>query len=283
MGNYFASNSCHTSPHHLLTVYRGREIGRLSRKFLLILSARGQASSHFIDPMLSVPPFRLGFPDGKKLSNYVLPWRRTNHRGRHCCGYQGDGEVFNRTRKHSSSQNHGRNEAYPRNSPSVASAETTTMSNHLDGDGPEATVRVERGDHAAEMSRICSALIEAVKYAASAKQAALLFDYIKSFSTRSLEAYRKLQKTWVTDISPRVDNILGFVEPYRDPYGVKGDWEGAVCISGPHMTSKFRTLVDGSAKFIRMLPWAVPGENDGKGSLEASLFRAPNFTVIHCR
>lgn len=160
MGNYFASNSCHTSPHHLLTVYRGREIGRLSRKFLLILSARGQASSHFIDPMLSVPPFRLGFPDGKNLSNYVLPWRRTDHRGRHCCGYQADGEVFNRTRKHSSSQNHGRNEAYLRNSPSVASAETTTMSNHLDGDGLEATVRVERGDHAAEMSRICSALIE---------------------------------------------------------------------------------------------------------------------------
>lgn len=164
-----------------------------------------------------------------------------------------------------------------------ASAETTTMSNHLDGDGLEATVRVERGDHAAEMSRICSALIEAVKYAASDKQAALLFDYIESFSTRSLEAYRKLQKTWVTDISPRVDNILGFVEPYRDPYGVKGDWEGAVCISGPDMTSKLKALVDGSAKFIRMLPWAVPGENDGKGSLEASLFRAPNFTIIHCR
>lgn len=43
MGNYFASNSCYTSPHHLLTVYRGREIGRLSRTSLLMLCAELQA------------------------------------------------------------------------------------------------------------------------------------------------------------------------------------------------------------------------------------------------
>lgn len=40
MGNYFASNSCHISPHHFLTAYRGRETGRLSRMFLLMLSGR---------------------------------------------------------------------------------------------------------------------------------------------------------------------------------------------------------------------------------------------------
>ena len=164
-----------------------------------------------------------------------------------------------------------------------ASAEINTMINHLDGDGLEATVRVELGDHAAEMSRICSAFTEAVKYAASDKQAALLFDYIENFSTGSLEADRKSQKTWVADISPRVDNILGFVEPYRDPYGVRGEWEGAVCISGPDLTSMMKALVDGSAKFIRMLPWAVPGENDGKGPLEASPFQAPDFTIVHFR
>lgn len=44
MGNYFASSPCHTSSNHLLTVYRRREIGRLSRTFLLMLSVRWQAS-----------------------------------------------------------------------------------------------------------------------------------------------------------------------------------------------------------------------------------------------
>jgi dipeptidyl-peptidase III len=105
-------------------------------------------------------------------------------------------------------------------------------------------------------------------------------DYIESFSTGSLEAYRKSQETWVTDVSPRVENILGFVEPCRDPYSVRAEWEGVVCISDPDETSKLKALVDGSSKFICMLPWAVPGENDGKGPFEASLFQAPDFTIV---
>lgn len=96
-------------------------------------------------------------------------------------------------------------------------------------------------------------------------------------------AYRMSQKTWVTDISPRVENILGFVEPYRDPYGVRAEWEGVICISDPDETSRLKELVDNSTRFIRMLPWAVPGENDGKGPFEANCFQAPNFTIVHGR
>ncbi|TFB00581.1 putative dipeptidyl peptidase 3 [Trichoderma ghanense] len=98
---------------------------------------------------------------------------------------------------------------------------------------------------------------------------------------RSSMAYRMSQKTWVTDISPRVENILGFVEPYRDPYGVRAEWEGVICISDPDETSRLKELVDNSTRFIRMLPWAVPGENDGKGPFEANCFQAPNFTIVH--
>lgn len=87
----------------------------------------------------------------------------------------------------------------------------------------------------------------------------------------------------MTDISPRVENILGFVEPYRDLYGVRGECEGAVCISDLDVTRKLKALVDGSTKFIHMLPWAVPDENDGKGPFEASLFQAHDFTIVHCR
>ncbi|KAL9103559.1 MAG: hypothetical protein Q9163_001397 [Psora crenata] len=86
------------------------------------------------------------------------------------------------------------------------------------------------------MLQRCPALNEAVKYAASTEQITLLSDYVESFSTGSLEAYRKSQKTWVTVISPRLENILGFVEPYRDPYGVRAEWEGAVRISDPGET-----------------------------------------------
>ena len=133
------------------------------------------------------------------------------------------------------------------------------------------------------MGEICSALTEASKYTANEKQTALLQKYNESFQTGSMKAYREAQKIWVSDVSPRVENILGFVEPYRDPYGVRAEWEGAVCISDPDETSKLKALVDNSTKFIRMLPWAVPGVNDGKGPFEANLFQAPDFTIVHCR
>lgn len=238
------------------------------------------AVEKIIDPMLSVPPFSLGFPDGNNQSNYYPGEERITK--------EDIAAVAKVMEKYSIEPENTRVRKIMDGTKLTfeilqASAETTTIINHLDGDGLEATIRVERGDHAAEMSRICSALIEAVKYAASDTQAALLLDYIESFSTGSLKAYRKSQKKWVTDISPRVENILGFVEPYRDPYGVRGEWEGAVCISDPDVTSKLKALVDGSTKFIRMLPWAVPGENDGKGPLEASLFQAPDFAIVHCR
>nr|POE54251.1 isoform 2 of dipeptidyl peptidase 3 [Quercus suber] len=38
-----------------------------------------------------------------------------------------------------------------------------------------------------------------------------------------------------------------------------------------------RSLVDSSSTFIRQLPWAVEGVNDGKGPFEKSLFEAPDF------
>lgn len=225
-----------------------------------------------IDPMLSVPPFSLGFPDGNNQSNY--------YPGRERITKDDIAVVAKVMEKHSIEPENTRvriiiHGTKPTFEILQASAEPATIINQLDGYGLEATIRVKRGDHAAEMSRICSALMEAVKFAASDNQATLLFDYIESLRTGSLEAYRKSQKRWVTDLSPRVENILGFVEPYRDPYGVRAEWEGAVCISDPDETSKLKALVDGSTKFIRMLPWAVPGENDGKGPFEEASSRPP--------
>jgi len=44
---------------------------------------------------------------------------------------------------------------------------------------------------------------------------------------------------------------------------------------------KLKNFVDSSTTFIRQLPWAVQGVNDGKGPFEKSLFEAPDFTSVH--
>lgn len=231
-----------------------------------------------IDPMLSVPPYSLGFPDEKNQSAYYPGEERIS---------KDDVAAIARVmEKHSIEPENTRVRKVVDGTKLTfeilqASAETGPKSENLDGDGLEAIVRVQRGDHAAEMSKICSALNEAIKYTANDKQKALLSELIDSFSTGSLEAYRRAQKIWVTDISPRVDHVLGFVEPYRDPYGVRAEWEGVACITDPEETRRLKAFVDGSSEFILRLPWAVPGENDGKGPFEKSRFEAPDFTITH--
>ena len=146
----------------------------------------------------------------------------------------------------------------------------------------EAKVFVKTGDHSTELSKICTELKEAAKYAANATQDQVISQYIRSFETGDLEAYRDSQRTWVTDLNPRVENIFGFVEPYRDPFGIRAEFEGLVAISDPGETKTLARLVEQSDTFIRRLPWAATG-NKGKGEFEKNLFEPPDFTSIHGR
>ena len=79
----------------------------------------------------------------------------------------------------------------------------------------------------------------------------------------------------------RVENILGFIEPYRDPAGIRSEWEAMIGIADADEIKKLKNFVDSSTTFIRQLPWAVKGVNDGKGPFEKSLFEAPDFTSVH--
>lgn len=79
---------------------------------------------------------------------------------------------------------------------------------------------------------------------------------------------------------PRVENIFGFVEPYRDPHGIRAEFEGLVAIADDEETMLLAKLVENSATFIRRLPWAT-SENNGKGPFEKSLFEPPDLSSIH--
>lgn len=146
-----------------------------------------------------------------------------------------------------------------------------------------ATVKIKRGDHSEEPAKICASLCEAKQHAANEKQELFLSQYIESFRTGDLEVYRNSQRTWITDRSPRVENIFGFVEPYRDPYGIRAEFEGLVAIMDLEETRMLMKLVENSSTFIKRLPWTGGDENDGKGPFEKALFEPPDFTSIHCK
>ena len=146
-------------------------------------------------------------------------------------------------------------------------------------------VRLVRGDHAQALGEICSHMSEAAKYAANENQRLFLLQCVESFQTGSLETYRESQRTWLKDKSPRIESIFGFVEPYRDPYGSRAEFEGLVGINDLEETSALRKLVEKSDTFIKRLPWAGEGqtENDGKGPFERALFDPPDLSSLYSK
>ena len=144
------------------------------------------------------------------------------------------------------------------------------------------TVRVVKGDHTNELTVICRHLREASHFAANEIQKKFLHQYTESFESGDLEVYKESQKSWIKDTAPRVENIFGFVEPYRDPFGIRAEFEGLVAISDAGETKLLSRLVGESSKFITQLPWAQGfSENNGKGPFEKALFEPPDFSSIH--
>lgn len=237
----------------------------------------------FSEAILSVPPFNLGFPsDTAQSAYYPGPGDITSKEVEVISQVLQENSIFpenTRIRKSMKSTETG-TQVYD---VLIASADDNIPMKELPSKDAATVVRLVSGDHRAELEQICSSLSAASKYAANDTQKVFLSQYIESFRTGSLYVYRDSQRSWVKDKAPRVENIFGFVEPYRDPHGTRAEFEGLVAISDSEETKALTRLVENSVKFIRRLPWAVPqsSENDGKGPFEKELFEPPDFASIH--
>jgi dipeptidyl-peptidase-3 len=49
--------------------------------------------------------------------------------------------------------------------------------------------------------------------------------------------------------------ILRFVEPYRDRFGIRAEFEGVVAIADKDETKILTGLIQNADKFIKRLPW----------------------------
>lgn len=133
-------------------------------------------------------------------------------------------------------------------------------------------MRIVYGDHREEMKAISGELDKAIEHAANDTQRHMLEQYSLSFRSGSGEAHKESQKYWVKDIGPRVEVNLGFIETYRDPAGVRGEWEGFVAMVNEERTKAFGELVRSAEQFIPRLPWGKDFEKDK--------FLKPDFTSL---
>jgi dipeptidyl-peptidase-3 len=133
-------------------------------------------------------------------------------------------------------------------------------------------IKLVFGDHSKEMETIAHHFNEAKKHAANDNQVNMMEQYAKSFRTGSLEAYKESQRYWIKDKGPEVETDIGFVETYRDPHGIRGEWEGFVAMVNKERTRAFGKLVDSAPKLIPLLPWDSAFEKDK--------FLSPDFTSL---
>ncbi|KMP08470.1 dipeptidyl-peptidase 3 [Coccidioides immitis RMSCC 2394] len=128
------------------------------------------------------------------------------------------------------------------------------------------------GDYSEQMARISENARQACLNAANEIQKNMYDEYVKSFETGSLEAYKESQRYWIKDKGPMVESDLGFVETYRDPHGVRGEWEGFAAMVNQERTKAFGKLVSKAESFIPKLPWSKDFEKDK--------FHSPDFTSL---
>jgi dipeptidyl-peptidase-3 len=129
-----------------------------------------------------------------------------------------------------------------------------------------------QGDYSPLMGRVVDALTNALEFTANPNQTKMIEAYINSFTTGSIDAHKDASRHWIRDKGPEIESYIGFIESYRDPSGVRGEWEGFCACVNKKVSRQFQLLVDRAESFLEKMPWPKEFEKD--------TFLRPDFTSL---
>ncbi|OTB08846.1 hypothetical protein M426DRAFT_316873 [Hypoxylon sp. CI-4A] len=134
------------------------------------------------------------------------------------------------------------------------------------------TIYLVYGDYSKELKAIAASSKKAAENADNETQQNMFNAYAKSFDEGSLLAFKDSQRFWIRDKGPMVESNVGFIETYRDPAGIRAEWEGFAAVVNLERTRAFGALVDAAPSLIPHLPWDKDFEKDK--------FLSPDFTSL---
>ncbi|KAL4942024.1 hypothetical protein BDV06DRAFT_235687 [Aspergillus oleicola] len=234
------------------------------------------------EPMYQMPPLSLGAPDGITQSAYYPGYENGESSFREDAALASD--VMQELSILPENTRLGRERSFSREETiSILQASVTESTSLYKGAADAApggkSIQIVTGDHKDELSHINTHLDQALKHVSNQSQYEMIKKLQESFTTGNLASYKESQSIWVQDKAPKVESVFGFIEPYRDPLGVRSEFEGIVGLPNSRETETLNRLSEQADKFVCRLPW-VNSDSGDRGPVEKSRFEAPDFSSV---
>ena len=134
-------------------------------------------------------------------------------------------------------------------------------------------VYLTKGKFSKELKQVNKYLKKSLEYVANDTQKEMIENLIESFETGNLEKHIEYSKLWVKDIDPNVETDLGFIECYRDPAGIRTEFEGFVTTIDHKESEILHKFVNSSAKVLSEMPYPKVYERD--------TFSPPSYNALN--
>jgi dipeptidyl-peptidase-3 len=96
---------------------------------------------------------------------------------------------------------------------------------------------------------------------------------IKHYQTGDVRDHVRYSELWVDDVDPAVEHYHGFIETYRDPSGLRAEFEGMVAALDTVNSDLLHKFTDAAATILPLLPYPPVYERKN--------FVAPSFNAIN--
>lgn len=144
-------------------------------------------------------------------------------------------------------------------------------------------IRIFQGNHSKELLLVCELLQKALKFAQNKHQAKYLHKSMDYFRTGNVADQKEGSVALVNDKSPPAETVIGFIEPYRDPSGIRREWMGLVAVRDEEHSKSFDTLAHHAEELIEEMPWTKFKDfstNKKFGPFENAVFVRPDFVSL---
>jgi len=133
-------------------------------------------------------------------------------------------------------------------------------------------VVVTTGRHSDCLSKAVHWLELAKENALRENQKVMLDSLIQHYKTGDVLLHEKYSEEWVKDVNPSVETYQGFVESYRDPSGVRCEYESFVAAVNKKESESLHKYVQSSNIILPLLPYP--------SQYERSTYTPPSYNAI---